>query len=138
MSDTPAMPTTPEMNAAAARPARPVSLFTIVFLFAVFAAFLLVIRYFYRPASTAAFNAPAENISKDLEWRASADARRKALAEQREKDAKQITSYGWVDQNAGLVRLPIERAMELTARDLAAKQQVRQIRDLPSNPQQKR
>src|SRR5687768_3801204 len=98
MSDTPVMP------------ARPVSLFTIVFLFAIFAAFLLVIRYFYEPSPAGAFNAPAENISKDLEWRASAEARRKTLAEQREKEAQQVTSYGWVDQNAGVVRLPIERA----------------------------
>ena len=40
-----------------ATPARPVSLFTIVFLFAVFAAFLLVIRYFYHPTTASAFNA---------------------------------------------------------------------------------
>ena len=119
-------------------PARPVSLFTIVFLFAIFAAFLLVIRYFYRPSPAGAFNAPAENISKDLEWRASSEARQKTLAELREKEAREITSYGWVDQKAGVVRLPIDRAMELTARDLAAKQQVKQTRDLPSNPQQKR
>jgi hypothetical protein len=115
-------------------PARPVSLFTIVFLFAVFAAFLLVIRYFYHPTTTSAFNAPAENMSKDLEWKADAAARRKALEELREAEAKKINSYGWVDQKAGAVQLPIERAMELTARDLAAKQQVRNIRDLPSAP----
>ena len=120
MSDTPATP------------ARPVSLFKIGFLLALFAAFLLVIRYFYHPSPTSAFNASAENISKDLEWRANSDARRKALNELREKGTQQISSYGWVDKNAGVVQLPIERAMELTARDLAAKQQVRQIRDLPN------
>ena len=114
-----------------ATPARPVSFFTIVFLLAVFAAFLLVIRYFYHPATVSAFNAPAENISKDFEWRANADARRKTLKELHEAEAKKTSSYAWVDQNAGTVQLPIERAMELTARDLAAKQQIRQIRDLP-------
>ena len=112
-------------------PARPVSLFTIVFLFAVFAAFLLVIRYFYHPATASAFNASADNISKDFEWRATADARRKTLKELHEAEAKKTSSYAWVDQKAGTVQLPIERAMELTARDLAAKQQIRQIRDLP-------
>jgi hypothetical protein len=30
-------------------------------------------------------------------------------------------SYGWVDQSAGLVRLPIDRAVELTIRDLNSK-----------------
>ena len=96
-------------------PARPVSLFTVVFLFAVFAAFLLVIRYYYQPASVAAFNAPPENLAKDLEWRASVTARRKTLADLREAEAKQAAGYAWVDQKAGVVQLPIERAMELTA-----------------------
>jgi hypothetical protein len=114
-------------------PPRPVSLFTIVLVFALFAAFLLVIRYFYHPATSSAFNAAPENISKELEWRANAAARREALRELQQKEAKQAASYGWVDQKAGVVQLPIERAMELTARDLAAKQQVRKIRDVPEN-----
>jgi hypothetical protein len=114
-------------------PARPVSLFTVVFLFAVFAAFLLVIRYFYQPTTTSAFAAAPDNISKDLEWRANAAKRRETLKQLHEAEAKQAVGYGWVDQKAGVVRLPIERAMELTARDLASKQQVRQIRDLPSD-----
>jgi F0F1-type ATP synthase membrane subunit b/b' len=121
MSDTPVMP------------ARPVSLFTIIFLFAVFATFLLVIRYFYHPATTSAFNAAPDNISKDLEWRANAANRRLTLKQLREAEAAQSSGYAWIDQKAGVVRLPIERAMELTARELAAKQQVRQIRDLPSD-----
>ena len=121
MSDTPVIP------------ARPVSLFTIVFLFAVFAAFLLVIRYFYEPAATSAFNAAPDNISKDLAWRANSANRRETLTQLRETATKQSSSYGWIDQKAGVVRLPIERAMELTAKDLAAKQQVRRIRDLPSD-----
>ena len=121
MSDTPVIP------------ARPVSLFTIIFLFAVFAAFLLVVRYFYHPATTSAFNAAPDNISKDLEWRANAANRRLTLKQLREAEAAQSSGYAWIDQKAGVVRLPIERAMELTARELAAKQQVRQIRDLPSD-----
>src|SRR5687768_1457495 len=121
------------MNDTPVIPARPVSLFTVVSLFAVFAAFLLVIRYFYEPATTSAFNAAPDNISKDLEWRANSANRRQTLKQLRETEAKQSSGYGWIDQTAGVVRLPIERAMELTAKDLAAKQQVRQIRDLPSD-----
>ena len=117
-----------------ATPARPVSLFTIVFLFAVFAAFLLVIRYFYHPATSSAFNAAPDNISKDLAWRANAANRRETLKELHEKEAKQSTSYGWVDQKAGVVQLPIERAMELTARDLAAKQGSREPSGAPARP----
>jgi hypothetical protein len=115
-----------------ATPARPVSLFTIVFVLALFAAFLLVIRYFYHPVTTSAFNAPPDNLSKDLAWRATTDSRRQILREASDAETKKISSYAWVDQKAGTVQLPIERAMELTARDLASKQQVRQIRDLPT------
>jgi hypothetical protein len=39
----------------------------------------------------------------------------------REQQAKQLNSYGWVDQKAGIVRLPIERAMELTVEKYGAK-----------------
>jgi hypothetical protein len=109
------------MSDPTATPARPVSLFTIVFLMAVFAAFLLVIRWFYHPSATAAFNGTPENLPKDLEWRANADARRKVLREVREKEASEATTYGWVDKNAGVVRLPVDRAMELTAEKYGAK-----------------
>ena len=102
-------------------PARPVSLFTIVFLLAIFAAFLLVIRYFYRPVTVPAFVAPAENLPKELAWRADRDSRQKMLHEVRDAEAKKAGGYGWVDQKAGVVQLPIERAMELTAQKNGAK-----------------
>ena len=109
------------MSDISAPPARPVSLFTIVFVFATFAAFLLVIRYFYQPTATATFNAPPENLPKDLEWRASSEARRKTLAEVRQNAVKQATTYAWVDQKAGVVQLPVERAMELTVQKYGAR-----------------
>jgi hypothetical protein len=109
------------MSDTSATPARPVSLFTIVLLLVVFAAFFFAVRFFYHPAVTAPQNAAAENLSKDLEWRATTESRRAALKELREKQAKQATSYAWVDQKAGVVQLPIERAMELTAQKYGAK-----------------
>jgi len=112
-------------------PARPVSLVTIVILFAVFAAFLLVIRYFYHPASVAAFVAPAENLPKELQWRADRESRQKTLRELQAEDAKKAASYAWLDRQAGVVQLPLARAMELTARELAARQPAKPPRDLP-------
>ncbi len=109
------------MSDISAQPARPVSLFTIVFLLAIFAAFLLVIRYFYEPTVVSSFNAPPDNLSKDVEWRASSDTRHKALIEVRQNEAKQTQNYAWADQKAGVVQLPIERAMELTAQKYGAK-----------------
>jgi hypothetical protein len=109
------------MSDTSATPARPVSLFTIVFLFVVFAAFLFAVRYFYTPATSGPQNLAVENISKEMEWRATAESRRGALKALQETQAKQITSYGWVDKNAGVVQLPIDRAMELTVQQYGAK-----------------
>lgn len=44
-------------------------------------------------------------------------ARKKALAELRAAEASELTSYGWVDQAKGVVRLPVEDAMKLVLRD---------------------
>lgn len=104
------------MSDYSASPARPVSLFTIVFLLALFAAFLLIVRYFYRPATAQPFAVAAENYpkEKDAEWRVNAENRRKALADLRTTQTQQLGSYGWADQKSGKVQLPIDRAMELT------------------------
>ena len=37
----------------------------------------------------------------------------------REEADKALTTYGWIDKNKGVARIPIERAMELTIADLA-------------------
>src|ERR1700737_136320 len=50
-----------------------------------------------------------------------ADARAKKLKDARDEETKALTSYAWVDKNKGTVRLPIDRAMELTVADLANK-----------------
>jgi len=39
---------------------------------------------------------------------------REDLAELRAKEDQVLTSYGWVDKNAGVVRIPIDEAMKLT------------------------
>jgi hypothetical protein len=40
--------------------------------------------------------------------------RAKALAETRAADQAGLTTYGWIDKQKGIVRVPIERAAELT------------------------
>lgn len=37
------------------------------------------------------------------------------LAETRKREREKLTTYGWVDKSAGVVRIPIDRALELTA-----------------------
>ncbi len=37
----------------------------------------------------------------------------------REEADKALATYGWIDKNKGVARIPVERAMELTVADLA-------------------
>ncbi len=56
------------------------------------------------PAERARFPAPElENRPAD------------SLARLREKEDALLESYGWIDPQRGIVRIPVERAMELTA-----------------------
>jgi hypothetical protein len=50
-----------------------------------------------------------------------AENRVKKLKEARDEDAKALSGYAWIDKNKGTVRLPVERAIELTVADLANK-----------------
>ncbi|MDX2186831.1 MAG: hypothetical protein SFV32_07865 [Opitutaceae bacterium] len=47
--------------------------------------------------------------------------RAELLTELRGKEKTAATTYGWVDQGAGVVRLPIDRAVELTLADINSK-----------------
>jgi len=52
---------------------------------------------------------------------------RQDLADLRAKEDDTLTTYGWVDRNAGIVRIPIDEAMKLTLE-----------RGLPARTEQKR
>lgn len=43
------------------------------------------------------------------------------LRELRAAEQAQLTKYQWVDKNAGVVRIPLERAKELTLRDWSSR-----------------
>src|ERR687892_276902 len=48
-----------------------------------------------------------------------AKKRMENLKTAREEAAKALTTYGWIDKNKGVARIPIDRAMELTVAELA-------------------
>jgi hypothetical protein len=48
-----------------------------------------------------------------------AKKRMENLKTSREEAAKALTTYGWIDKNKGVARIPIDRAMELTVAELA-------------------
>ncbi len=86
--------------------------FTAVIVILCFAAFGWLAKRIYVPH--AADVQPVEGVLTPAE-------RKALLTEQRAKDQAAATTYGWVDQPKGVVRLPIDRAIELTVRDLAKK-----------------
>jgi hypothetical protein len=96
------------------------ALFTIAFLLllsciAIFIVITLMMRYFkaHEPAVTAGqANIPATRIKEfprpRLEVKPGA-----SLTELRAVEDVDLNSYGWIDRNAGTVRIPIDRAMQL-------------------------
>jgi hypothetical protein len=109
------------MSDHAANSPRPVPLIVTLCVLALSAAFFVVIWRFYKPVTVAPQNEAAENLPKDLEWKATPESRRAALATLREKQAKQAASYAWIDQKTGVVQLPIDRAMELVVQQYGSK-----------------
>jgi hypothetical protein len=87
-------------------------LISVLAIFALFALFVVVVYFVYVPRSSGAF--AGDGIR-------TADQRINNLKELRTKQASQASSYGWVDQKAGVVQLPLDRAMELTVQRYAAK-----------------
>jgi len=47
--------------------------------------------------------------------------RAERLTEMQAAEAEAATRYQWIDQSAGVVRLPVDRAMELTRKELGGK-----------------
>lgn len=86
--------------------------FTAIVVILCFAAFGWLAKRVYVPH--AADVQPVEGVLTPAE-------RKARLAELRTTEQAAATTYGWVDQPKGVVRLPLDRAIELTARDLAQK-----------------
>jgi hypothetical protein len=57
-----------------------------------------------------------------------AQAREEKVKTTRDAANKELNSYAWVDKGKGIARIPIDRAIQLTLRDLASK------KPAPANP----
>lgn len=100
-------------DVASDKPIWPTALATI----GVFSIFLLILWLARSPASS-----PDEIVSAPEEerWRLSDDGRAARLAEVQGRDRNEASNYRWIDREAGLVQLPLERAMQLTVDELNA------------------
>lgn len=69
---------------------------------------VVTLRFIYPGAVSGPSDAPRAEIAKPaLQINAAAD-----LAAHRDAEQRRLTSYGWVDRQAGIVHIPIDRAMQ--------------------------
>jgi len=92
---------------------------------------LIFVLFRYFDVREAARVPPAYPLAMSRETRMPPEPRlqtdpRQDLSDLRAKEDELLTSYGWVDKNAGVVRIPIDAAMKLTLE-----------RGLPSREQQR-
>jgi hypothetical protein len=93
---------------------RPVSILAVAAIFALLSLYGILTLHYYAPnRPPAPQNEVPDHLPKELAWRATPADRRAFLQTLRDQQAQQALSYGWVDKKAGIVQLPIERAMQL-------------------------
>ncbi len=88
-----------------------------------FLIFAIVLYLAYLPRRSAAVAIDLAKIPAEEQWKYSPAGRQAHLEEMRAREQAAQAGYGWVDRPKGVVRLPIDRAMELTLRDLNAARQ---------------
>ena len=86
--------------------------FTTIVVLACFALFGWFARRYYMPHARAVDKVEGVRTPED---------RKALLVEHRAKEQAEATTYGWVDQKAGVVRLPIDRAIDLTVQEYSKK-----------------
>jgi hypothetical protein len=75
-------------------------------------AFLIACLLFAAIVAKVKYSTPVPAIDADR-----AAVRARALAEIRAAEAQALNHPGWIDQNRGLVRLPISAALQITERE---------------------
>ena len=78
--------------------------------FVIFALFALAVQWMLGSGDKASYDEEAIRAKERYD----------ILAKVQEENKNLITSYGWADQTKGTVRIPLDRAMELTVAKLAA------------------
>lgn len=101
---------------------RPVSSLAVAAIFAVLSLYgVITLRVYVANRPPEPQNEVPDNLPRDLEWswKATPVMREAYLTGLRRKQAEQAQSYGWVDRKAGVVQVPVARAMELIAKEHA-------------------
>lgn len=83
----------------------------------VFAIFLVIMQLAKAPVTPLT---AVENVPETDQWKLTAEGRKDRLREVQGRDATLASEYAWIDKANGVVRLPVERAIELTLAEIKA------------------
>jgi len=98
---------------------RSVSWFTVAVVFVGFGLFLALVRHYYQAGTQPLpYNVAAEGLPEDQQWMATPESRLAYREDLTAEQSEQLHSYGWVNEDRTNVRLPIERAIELTLEEI--------------------
>lgn len=95
------------------RPSGPSMFATFVAIVGCMLALGLVVWLAYVPNRGTGVTVDLKQVPEDQHWKFSADGRKSRLEQVRANETHQLTNYAWVDQTAGVVRVPVDRAIEL-------------------------
>lgn len=112
------------MSDLAATPPRRAFWLTAAGVIGCFLVFALVLYLGYLPSRTRQLDPAANLTAEERQERnlLTPDERRARLADLHAREAKALHTYEWIDRAKGTVRLPVDRAVELTVRELQEKQ----------------
>jgi len=85
-----------------------------------FVIFLAVLYLAYIPERRLAPEVDLTKIPVDEQWKYTVKGRQDHLDEMRAREKAVATSYAWIDKGKGIVQLPIDRAVQLTLREINA------------------
>lgn len=83
----------------------------------VFAIFLVIMALARTPVTPLT---QAVNVPEEEQWKLTEAGRKGRLAELRGAAEARASSYGWVNKDAGVVHIPVDRAIELTIAEINA------------------
>ncbi len=91
----------------------------VVAVLGVFAIFLIMVGLARTPVTPIT---SAVNVPEDQQWRLTSEGRKDRLAEMQgsAQSALEDGSYAWINEANGVVRIPVERAIELTLAEINA------------------
>jgi hypothetical protein len=90
----------------------------VVAIIGVFAIFILILQVVRNPVTP--LN-QAENVPEEEQWKLTPEGRKARLAEVRGREQSATSTYSWLNQEQGVVLLPIEQAMKLTIEEINAR-----------------